>query len=138
MKELGRSSHSIVWKGWNNKHLIKFRIQYFQFCVVSNTFYHGIGIYNDKIDVAVKFFLKEVLMNNEINAFKALNAIDDETIESHHIPRVYYYGKLNGNLYAIAMSLFDGTLVDYYIKPQKKHLSHLDIIYIFMQTVCEN
>lgn len=96
-----------------------------------------VGIYNDKKDVAVKIFMDKVLMNNEINVYIALNAIDDEKIESRHIPKVYYYGKLPGNLYAIAMSLFDGTLADYYNNPREKSFSHLDIIYIFMQAVCE-
>lgn len=77
-------------------------------------------------------------MINEINVYKALNAIDDEKIEDNHIAKVYYHGKfVHGNLYAIAMSLFDGNLANYYINPPAKYLSPLDIIYTFMQTVCE-
>lgn len=77
-------------------------------------------------------------MNNEIKVYKALNAIDDDKIEDHHIPKVHYYGQFLGVFYAIALSLFDGTLADYYINPREKSLSHLDIIYIFLQTVCDH
>lgn len=79
-----------------------------------------------------------MLMKNEINIYRAINAIDDEKIENHHIPKVYYHGKFLGIFYAIALSLFDGTLADYYNNPREKHLSELDIIYIFLQTVCKH
>lgn len=67
--------------------------------------------------------------------YKALNAIEDEKIEDHHVPRIYYAGTFHGNLYAIAMSRFEGTLADYYTKRNGMHLSDADILYILMQTV---
>lgn len=96
------------------------------------------GIYNDKEDVAVKIFMDGMAMNKEMFAYTALNAVMDEKIEDHHIPRIYYNGLFLGKYYAIAMSRFDGTLADYYKKRNDKHLSNANILYVLMQTVCVN
>lgn len=94
------------------------------------------GIHNDEKDVAVKIFMESSSMDKEMIVYNALNAVNDENIEVHHIPRVYYSGVILGEYFAIAMSLFDGTLADYYTKRNGKHLSDADILSILVQTVC--
>ncbi|XP_031637196.1 tyrosine-protein kinase Lyn-like [Contarinia nasturtii] len=105
--EIGRSDTSIVW----------------------------LGIYNDKTDVAVKMFWNNYSIDKEMVVYAALNAVDDHEIEDHKIPRIYYHGKLNGGCYAIAMSLFDGTLFDYYNDTPNGDLLNVDILYVLMQLV---
>lgn len=78
-------------------------------------------------------FMDGMAMNNEMIVYNALNAVYDVQIEDHHIPRIYYSGRLFGKYFAIAMSRFDGILADY-----EKHLSDADILIVLMQTVCVN
>ncbi|XP_031639386.1 casein kinase I-like [Contarinia nasturtii] len=106
-KELGRSATSLVWR----------------------------GIYNDKHDVAIKIFWDKRSMDEEVIVYQALNAMDDPQIEDRKIPRVYYYGQFLVDYFAIAMTLFDGSLSDFYGKRHKTHISDNDILYIFLQTV---
>ncbi|XP_031638147.1 casein kinase I-like [Contarinia nasturtii] len=75
-------------------------------------------------------------MNKEMKIYKVLNA-DDPKIEDNQIPRVYFNGKIFGKHYAIALSLFEGTLGDYYAEdnPKKSRLSDVDILYVFLQAV---
>lgn len=82
----------------------------------------------------MKIFWEAGSMNREMRIYKELNAFD-EKIEEKQIPRVYWNGKIFEKHYAIVMSLFEGTLADYYTKPDKKRLSDTHILYVFLQTV---
>lgn len=77
-------------------------------------------------------------MNQEMRILEALNATGDENIEEHRIPRIYYHGRFRRHHYAIAMTLFDGT-VDERFKQQKrseKTISDISILLIFREAVC--
>lgn len=90
--------------------------------------------YNGNNDVAIKMFYDRHSMIEEITVYQDLDAINNPNIEAYKIPRVYYHGKFLGEFYAIAISLFDGNLADYYDK-RKKPLLDMDILYIFLQAV---
>lgn len=85
--------------------------------------------------VAVKIFPSEISFNKEFVVFNALNATNDPNIEQHGIPRVYYHGLISDRYYGIAMTMFDGTLKDYY--DDKGHnLTDLTVLLFFRQAVC--
>lgn len=77
-------------------------------------------------------------MHKEMIVYNALNAVNDENIEEHRVPRVYYCGGFLGKYFAIAMSRFDGTLADYWTKRNEMPFSDADILYVLLQTVCVN
>lgn len=97
------------------------------------TLSHISGIYDDKVNVAIKFAANQEAMRREIQILYALNAID-MNIEKDDIPRVYHCGKVLDQYITIAMSLFDGTLDDLY-KRYEKYISELQILEIFKQAV---
>lgn len=67
---------------------------------------------------------------------KALNATDDHKIERLGIPRIFYHGEFHGDNYAIAMTLFDGTLSKRY-EQQGFNLKDSSILMIFKRAVSE-
>lgn len=66
--------------------------------------------------------------------FKALNATENLNMEPHEVPRIYYHGPILGKYHAIAMTLFDGNLLERYLQ-QKQKLSDFSILMIFKQAV---
>lgn len=72
------------------------------------------GIFSDKsfknVEVAIKIFSKQKSFDREMEILKVLNATDDPKIERLGIPRIFYHGEFCGDHFAIAMTLFDGTL----------------------------
>lgn len=72
--------------------------------------------------------------------FKALKATENLDMEPHEVPRVFYHGPILGkylsNIFAIAMTLFDGNLLDRYFQQSEK-LSDFSVLKIFKQAVCE-
>lgn len=93
------------------------------------------GLYDDEVNVAIKFAANQKVIRREIKVLNALNAMD-RNIETCDIPRVYYHGMVLDQYLAIAMSLFDGTLDDLY-KRYKGNISELQILEIFKQAVSE-
>lgn len=94
------------------------------------------GIYKDHINVAVKIFWSENLMEREKNVFKALKATKNPDIEQIGIPKVYYSGPILRDFDAIAMTLCDGSLESYYQHSKKSgKLPDLIMLEIFRQTV---
>ncbi|XP_031619303.1 casein kinase I-like [Contarinia nasturtii] len=91
------------------------------------------GTYDNKA-VACKLFCDKKYMDEEMKIFKALNATKNLDKEPHEIPRIFYHGPILGKYHAIAMTLFDGTLLDRYVKQDEK-LSDFSILLIFKQAV---
>lgn len=96
------------------------------------------GTYSDKthkdFEVAIKIISKLKSFDREIKILKALNATDDPNIETLGIPRIFYNGEFRGDCYAIAMTLFDGTVSGRY-KQQERHLMDSSILMIFKRAV---
>lgn len=126
---LGRTSHSVVCKG------LIIILQ----CSMSIIYIlrYVLGVYNDDFDVAVKIIWSEMSFNKEIEILKALNAINNPKIEEHGIPRIHYHGKFFHTFFAIAMTLFNETLMDVHDRynAQGKHLSELSILLMFKEAV---
>lgn len=93
------------------------------------------GTYDNKA-VACKLVADKRYMEDEMKIYEALNATENLDMEPHEIPRIYYHGPILGKYHAIAMTLFDGTLLDRYVK-QKEKISDFSILLIFKQAVCE-
>lgn len=84
--------------------------------------------------VAVKIVWDEESYNDEVEIYQALGSMDNAKIEDEGIPRVYFHGKVLSKYFAIAMTLFDGTLLNRY-EIQNEHLSYLTILLIFRRFV---
>lgn len=91
------------------------------------------GLYNDTINVAVKVILDQEFLDEEMEIFEALDAINDPDIEKHGIAKVFYHGPVLDKYYAIVMTLFDGSFED---KIPKGSLSEIKCLNIFIQAVC--
>lgn len=75
-------------------------------------------------------------MKREMNVYKALNATKNPAIEQMGIPKVHYAGPILADYDAIALTLFDGTLENYYNHhKQSGKLPDLTMLQIFGQTV---
>lgn len=71
-----------------------------------------------------------------MNVYKALNATKNPAIEQIGIAKVYYAGPILAVYDAIALTLFDGTLENYYnLNKQSGKLPDLTMLEIFGQTV---
>lgn len=94
-----------------------------------------IGKYDDET-VAVKIVWDEESYNDEVEIYQALGSMNNNNnrIEDEGIPRVYFHGKVLSKYFAIAMTLFDGTLLDRY-EIQNEHLSNITILLIFRRLV---
>lgn len=73
------------------------------------------GIYGDGIPVAVKIVWDEETWKRETQILSALNATKNHDIDQIGIPRIYYTGPILREYNCIAMTLFDGTLENYFI-----------------------
>lgn len=81
----------------------------------------------------MKVLLDEEFLNEEMEVFEALNAINNPDVEKHGIANVFYHGPvLNHKYYAIVMTLFDGSFED--VIP-KGSLSEIKCLTIFNQAV---
>lgn len=68
---------------------------------------------------------------------QALNATEDSEIEDKGIPKIYYQAKILKVYYAIAMTLFEGSVFDRF-KAQNRYMSYTSILLIFREAVmCE-
>lgn len=92
-----------------------------------------IGKYNGKT-VAVKIVWDEELYNDEVEIYQALGSMTNTKIEDKGIAKVYFHGKVLAKYFGIAMTLFDGTLLDRY-EIQHGHFSNLTILLIFRRLV---
>lgn len=97
------------------------------------------GIYSDSthknVEIAVKITMDQNSYDREMRIYETFNATTDTTIEQHGIPRIYYSGAFLRKYRVIAMTLFDGTLLDLYEK--KGNISpDFSILLILKQTVC--
>lgn len=80
----------------------------------------------------MKVILDEEFLNEEMEVFKALDALNPD-IEKHGIARVYYHGPILDKYYAIVMTLFDGSFED---EIPKGSLSEIKCLTFFKQAVC--
>lgn len=90
----------------------------------------------DNVSVACKLVDDKKYMDDELKIYKALKATENLNMEPHVVPNIYYNGPILDKYYAIAMTLFDGNLLDRYDQ-QKKKLSDFSILMIFKQAVCK-
>lgn len=88
----------------------------------------------DRETVAVKIVWDQESFNDEVEIYQALGSMNNAKIEDLGIPKVYFYGKVLSKYFAIAMTVFDGTLLNRY-EIQNKHLSNLTILLIFRRWV---
>lgn len=74
-------------------------------------------------------------LNQEIAAYQALLAIQNDEVEEIGIPQVYYVGKIFGRVPIIVMTLFDECLDARWIAQGKKFTKYTTL-QVFLQSVC--
>lgn len=131
---IAQTDNSIVWKGkrdYDSKPICSILILK---CII--------GVYGGDI-VAVKIIWTEESFKSEERVFTQLIGNGNIPIDQFGIPRIYYQGPIkivSGKYNCIVMTLFDGTLENYYqihkSSDSPGKLPDSSILEIFRQTVC--
>lgn len=128
---IAQTGHAIIWKGANNLKLGETSKYVINIILIGFS-----GTYNN-VSVACKLVDDKKYLDDEMKIFKALKATENLDMEPHEVPKIYYHGKMLDKYHGIAMTLFDGTLLDRYLQQNEK-LSDFSILMIFKQAVCED
>lgn len=112
----------LVWKGEKKHFFFCSNFQFYKRLTILNT----LGMY-DNVPVALKITWDDGIsfIKDEMAIYDKLNATRDSNIESHRVPRIYYYSEsiLGSDRYTgIAMTLFQETLNDRLQATKKTYL----------------